>query len=139
MIKFFEGLKNKNTPPVPPAPQVPPEPGFSAPLKGFEKRWFKLRNFSEKGWVILGAALVILLIAGIFLNHKAPKSKVKSHEAPEENRVAMTTTFMERAIGAYSRSKKTGESVKPLKVLPGILEQDLSRGVQTFWHDQYPC
>ncbi len=113
MIKFFELFKKKNTPPV------PPEPGFSAPLKGLEKSWFKLRNFSEKGWVLLGAALVILLIAGFFLNHKAPKSKVKSLEAPEENRVAMTTTFMERAIGAYSKSKQTVESIKPLKVLPG--------------------
>ena len=127
MIKFFELFKKKNTPPV------PPEPGFSAPLKGLEKSWFKLRNFSEKGWVLLGAALVILLIAGFFLNHKAPKSKVKSLEAPEENRVAMTTTFMERAIGAYSKSKKTVESIKPLKVLPGTKRKlDSAMGVFLF-------
>ena len=113
MIKFFERFKKKNV------PSVPPEPGFSAPLKGLEKRWFKIRNFSENGWVILGVALVILLIAGFFLSHKNPKQKVKSLEAPEETRVAMTTTFMERAIGASSRSKKTVESIKPLKVLPG--------------------
>ena len=127
MIKFFERFKKKNNPPV------PPEPGFSAPLKGLEKRWFKIRNFSENGWVILGVALVILLIAGFFLGHKNPKQKVKSLEAPEETRVAMTTTFMERAIGASSRSKKTVESIKPLKVLPGTKRKlDSAMGVFLF-------
>ena len=67
MIKLFERFKNKNT------PTVPPEPKFSAPLKGLEKRWFKIRNFSENGWLILGVALVILLMAGFFLSHKNPK------------------------------------------------------------------
>ncbi len=117
MIKSVDELKNKKTPSEPPAPQVPPEPGFLDRLKGLEKRWFKFRNFSENGWVILGVALVLLLIAGAFLSLKAPKPKAKSLEVPEESRVAMTTTFMERAIGAYSRSKQTAESVKPLKVL----------------------
>ena len=127
MIKFFERFKKKNNPPV------PPEPGFSAPLKGLEKRWFKIRNFSENGWVILGVALVILLIAGFFLGHKNPKQKVKSLEAPEETRVPMTTTFMERAIGASSRSKKTVESIKPLKVLPGTKRKlDSAMGVFLF-------
>ena len=127
MIKFFERFKNKST------STVPPEPGFSAPLKGLEKRWFKIRNLSENGWVILGAALVILLIAGFFLSHKNPKQKVKSLEAPEETRVAMTTTFMERAIGAYSKSKQTVESIKPLKVLPGTKRKlDSAMGVFLF-------
>ena len=48
MIKFFERFKNKST------STVPPEPGFSAPLKGLEKRWFKIRNLSENGWGDLG-------------------------------------------------------------------------------------
>ena len=113
MIKFFERFKKKNTPPA------PPEPGFSDPLKDPEKTWFKIRGFFESGWVKLGAALVILLIAGVFLSLKAPKRKVKNLEAPEETRVAMTAVSMERAIGASSRSQQKVESEKPLKAIKG--------------------
>jgi len=112
MIKFFERFKKKNVPPA------APEPGFSAPLTEPEKSWFSVRNYFEKEWVKLALVLGIFLIAAALLSHKTSKQKVQSPEAPEEKRVAMTTTFMERAIGASSRPKQTVESLKPLKVLP---------------------
>jgi len=114
MIKFFERFKKKKALPA------APEPGFSAPLKEPEKSWFSIRSYFEKGWVKLLVVLAVFLIAAALLSlgHKASKKKVQRLEAPEENRVAMTTAFMERAIGASSRPKQTVESLKPLKVLP---------------------
>ena len=111
MIKFFERFKKKK-------PSGPPEREFSAPPEGLEKNWFSIKKFFEIWWVKWGAVIMILVLGSFFLGHKKPKQKVRSLEAPEENRVAMTAASMERAIDASSRSKQTVESIKPLKVLP---------------------